>query len=214
MNGLEIEYYWYVGGNRISDGVEVDWIKTTDTEVNANKYYYSGQGDTYLYNNDEDLKAALDAGATVYEKGSKITITDPGSYQVKAIAAYKEDENTTIYSRPEYSDVVYFELPTPVQPADITFESSLNGIIGNTEDAIPVITFACNMGPGQQSYATCDINLYVGEKELVEAYTDVADDEVRGYNATAEGDYYVEIVKKLNEVSTEPYISNKINIQT
>lgn len=214
MNGLAMEYYWYAGGNRIDDSeVSVDWIQTTDTEVNVNKYYYSDKGEEFLYINDDDIQAALNSpDAIVYEKGSKITITDPGSYQVKAIAAY-DDDGTKIYSRPEYSDVVYFELPTPVQPADITFESSLNGIIGNTEDAIPVITFACNMGPGQQSYATCDINLYVGEKELVEAYTDVADDVVKSYEVTEEGDYYVEVVKKLNGVSADAYTSNKVNIQ-
>jgi hypothetical protein len=213
-NGLEIEYYWYVGGNRISDGVEVDWIKTTDTEVNANKYYYNDQG--VKYNDDEDLKAALAAGTDVYEKGSKITITAPGSYQVKVIAKYTyndEDKGETIvYSRPEFSNVIYFELPTPIQPEDITFESSLNGIIGDGEDAKPVITFACDMGSGQQSYATCDVELYTGNESLVETYPDVANDAVN-YEATEEGDYYVKVVKKLNGTSTDTYTSNKINIQ-
>jgi hypothetical protein len=100
-----------------------------------------------------------------------------------------------------------------VQPADITFEASLNGIIGNSGDANPVISFACDMGPGQQSHATCDINLYVGEKELVETYPDVENDAVINYEADVEGDYYIEVTKKLNKASTEPFVSNKLNIQ-
>lgn len=208
-DGLVLDYIWYQGGNHITDNVSTVWVQTTDTTVNINKNYYSGQGDGYLIETDDEIANALENNneiTPVYEKGSQLIVTEASAYQVRVVAKVEMESGKFATSQPEYSSVWTFELPKDFSSDEIKFAVSQEGII--SEDANvpkPTITIAYPTGAGQQTYAEWDASLYK-DGELVE-------NSILPYEVTIPGNYYAQVTKHLNNSSIGPIRTESINIQ-
>ena len=80
-NDLTIEYTWYKGGHVISsDKYSEAWFESTDTVANPNKKYYASTSDEFYMTDNDAINNKFNTGAKVYEKGSKILVSEIGSY--------------------------------------------------------------------------------------------------------------------------------------
>lgn len=205
-NDISIEYIWYKGGNVIdSNEYEEAWFETTDKQANIDKYYYSDMLGSLIVD-DDTVNNRLANNEPVYEKGSSITVSEAGSYQVKAIA-HINDDGVISTSAPAYSELVWtFEGPQDYSIESVGFTVDQDGIISNDEEAAkPVLTVKLPKETDQQSYATWTITLNKDGEEIEGA--------TFPYEVGEEGDYTIDVIKTLNKISLPEKTSMSINVQ-